>query len=113
VNNKLYIILRVIKPAFNLYIKVRYDKKVNDKRQIDNNIFKVIKVYLNHLIIRDIIIKNRIKLIRYNKSRKRFFKSYTKYKESEKWYKSFKELEFNRFLMKINRIIILYILSWN
>jgi hypothetical protein len=46
--------------VFNLYIKVKYNEKVN------NNIFKVIKVYLNYLIIKNIIIKNRIKLIKYN-----------------------------------------------
>ena len=41
---------------------------MNNKRWVNNNIFKVIKINSNYLIIRDIIIKNRIKLIRYNKS---------------------------------------------
>jgi hypothetical protein len=84
VNDKLYIILKVIKPAFNLYIKVRCDEKVSDKRQVNNNILRVIKVYLNYLIIRDVVVKNGTKLIKHNKSRKRLSESYIKYKESEK-----------------------------
>jgi len=83
-NNKLCIILRVIKPAFNPRTKVRYDEKINDRRQIDNGVFRVIKIYSNYLIIKDVVVKNGIKLIRYNKSRKRLFKSYIKYKKSEK-----------------------------
>ena len=82
---------------------------MSDKRQVDNNILKVIKIYSNNLIIKDIVIENGIKLIRHSESRKRLSENYIKYKESEKWYKSFKELEFNRFLMKINEIIILLI----
>jgi len=94
---------------FNPYIKIRHNKKVNNRRQVNNSIFKVIKIYLNHLIIKNIVIKNETRLIKHNKLQKRLFKSYIKYKRSEKWYKNFKELEFNRLLIKINRIIILLI----
>jgi hypothetical protein len=84
VNDKLYIILKVIKPVFDLYIKVRRDKKVSDRCQINDGIFKVVEIYSNHLIIKDIVIKDETGLIRYNRLRKRLSKSYTEYKESEK-----------------------------
>ena len=83
-NNKLCIILRVIKPVFNPYIKVRYNKKVSNRRQINNDILRVIKVNLNHLVIRNIVIKNKTRLIRYSKLQKRLSKSYIDYKESER-----------------------------
>ena len=66
-NDKLYIILKVIKLAFDLYIKVRRDEKVSDKRQVNDGILKVVKIYSNYLIIRDIVIKDGIKLIRHNR----------------------------------------------
>ena len=83
-NDKLCVILKVIELVFDLYTKIKYDEKVSDKRQVNDGILRVIKVYSNHLIIKDIIIKNGTRLIRHNESRKRLFKSYTKYKESEK-----------------------------
>jgi len=39
---------------------------MNNKRWVNNNIFKVIKINSNYLIIKNIIIKNEIKLIKYN-----------------------------------------------
>jgi hypothetical protein len=66
VNKKLYIILRVTKPAFNPYIKIRYNKKVSDKRQVNNDILRVIKVNSNYLVIRNIVIRNGTRLIRYS-----------------------------------------------
>ena len=51
---------------FNPYIKIRHNKKVNNRRQVNNSIFKVIKIYLNHLIIKDVVIENKTKLIKYN-----------------------------------------------
>jgi hypothetical protein len=84
VNDKLYVILKVIELIFDLYTKIKYDEKVSDKRQVNDGILRVIKIYSNYLIIKDIIIKNGTRLIRHNESRKRLFKSYTKCKESEK-----------------------------
>ena len=83
-NDKLYIILKVIKPVFDLYIKVRRDKKVSDGCQVNDGIFKVVEIYSNYLIIKDIVIKDETGLIRYNRLRKRLSESYTEYKKSEK-----------------------------
>jgi hypothetical protein len=67
VNNKLYGILRVAKPVFKSYIKVRRDKKVNNRPQVNNAILKITRVHLKHFIIRNIVIRDRIKLLRYSK----------------------------------------------
>ena len=83
-NNKLYLILKIIKLAFNPHIKIRRDEKVSDKCQVNNGILKVVKIYSNYLIIKDIVIKDKTKLIKYNRLRKRLFKSYIKCKELEK-----------------------------
>jgi hypothetical protein len=84
VNKKLYIILRVTKLVFNPCIKVKYNEKVSDRRQVNNGILRVIKVNSNYLVIRDIVIRNRTRLVRHSKLRKRLSKSYTEYKELER-----------------------------
>jgi hypothetical protein len=83
-NKKLCVILRVTKPAFNPYIKVRYNKKVSNRRQVNNSILRVIRVNSNYLVIRDIVIRNGTRLVRHSKLRKRLSKSYIEYKGSER-----------------------------
>jgi hypothetical protein len=84
VNDKLCVILRVIKPAFDPRTKLRCDEKVSDRRQVNDGILKVIRVYSNYLIIRDVVVKNGTELIRHSESRKRLSESYTKCRESER-----------------------------
>jgi hypothetical protein len=84
VNDKLYVILKVIKLTFDLYTKVRYDEKVSDRRQVNDGILKVIEVYSNYLVIKDVVVKNGTGLIRYSELRKRLSESCIKYKESER-----------------------------
>jgi hypothetical protein len=84
VNDKLYVILKVIKLTFDPYTKVRYDEKVSDRRQVNDGILKVIEVYSNYLVIKDVVVKNGTRLIRYSELRKRLSESCIKYKESER-----------------------------
>ena len=83
-NNKLYIILRVTKLVFNPCIKVKYNEKVSDRRQVNNCILRVIKVNSNYLVIRNIVIRNGTRLVRHSELRKRSSKSYTECKGSER-----------------------------
>jgi hypothetical protein len=84
VNNKLCVILRVTKLVFNPYIKVKCDEKVSNKCQVNNNILRVIRVNSNYLIIKDIVIRNGTRLIRYSELQKCLSKSYIECKESER-----------------------------
>jgi hypothetical protein len=67
VNNKLCGILRVAEPAFKSYIKVRRDEKVNNRPQVNNTILRIARVYSKHFIIRNIVIRDRTRLLRHSK----------------------------------------------
>jgi hypothetical protein len=70
--------------VFNPYIKVRYNEKVSNRRQVNNGILRVIRVNSNYLVIRNIVIRNGTRLIRHSKLRKRPSKSCIEYKGSER-----------------------------
>jgi hypothetical protein len=67
VNNKLCGILRVVKPVFESHIKVRRNKKVNNRPQVNNTILRIARVHLKHFIIRNIVIRDRTRSLRYSK----------------------------------------------
>jgi hypothetical protein len=67
VNNKLCGILRVVKLAFKSRTKVRRDEKVNNRPQVNNAILRITRVYSKHFIIRNIVIRDKTRLLRYNK----------------------------------------------
>ena len=83
VNNKLCGISRVAKPAFKSHTKVRRDEKVNDRPQVDNAILRIARVHLKHFIIRNIVIRDGTRLLRYSKLRNRLSESCTKCKRVE------------------------------
>jgi hypothetical protein len=57
---------------------------VSDRRQVNDGILKVVKIHSNYLIIKDIVIKDGTRLVRYSGLRKRLSESYTEYRESER-----------------------------
>jgi hypothetical protein len=83
VNNKLYGILRVAELAFKSRIKVRRDEKVNNRPQVNNTILRITKVHLKYFIIRNIVIRDGTRLLRYSKLRNRLSENCTKCKRVE------------------------------
>ena len=83
VNNKLCGILRVAELAFKSRTKVRRDEKVNDGPQVDNAILRIARVHSKHFVVRNIVIRDGIRLLRYSKLRNRLSESYTKCKRVE------------------------------
>ena len=82
-NNKLCSILRVTELAFESHIKVRRNKKVNNRPQVNNAILRITRVHSKHFVIKNIVIKDRTRLLRHSKLRNRLFESYIKCKRVE------------------------------
>jgi hypothetical protein len=55
-NNKLYSILRILEPGFKPYTKIRYNKKVNNRPQVNNAILWISGMHPKHLVIKNIVI---------------------------------------------------------